>query len=78
MTLINIGIILYSMKTISLQITEKQLQKLNRLKTKAGIPRAVMIRFGIDLILRQYEEHVIFPDDMQAYRDKDKEGAIPF
>lgn len=44
------------METISLQVTEWQIEKMKEIKKKIGIPRSVFIRNAINLYLDRFEE----------------------
>jgi len=50
------------MKAISLKLDERQLKLLNEVSRGTGIPKSVLIRKGIDLILLQAKEDVITND----------------
>ena len=50
------------MKAISLKLDEGQLRQLNKLSRGTGIPKSVLIRKGIDLVIRQAKEGAVSSD----------------
>jgi hypothetical protein len=47
------------MKAISLKLEEHQLQELSEVSRASGVPKSVLIRKGVDLVLRQAREEGI-------------------
>ena len=47
------------MKTISLKLEDRQIELLDRVSKATHIPKAELVRKGIDLVLREMKEKVI-------------------
>ena len=64
------------MVALTLKIEEEQLELLNRVSKETHVPKSVLIRQGIDLILRQTKEDLLTPglrQEIEALLTEDRE-----
>jgi len=63
------------MKAISLKLEERQLALLDEVSRATGIPKSVLVRKGIEMILIQAKEDVITADLRREIDDLLREDA---